>query len=234
MEYVKDAAKLAEVTKILALHEASAREFYHSQLSLQVSKENTPLQNLTNIFVVANRARRGTSTGRSWTAFESFSKGVEGIIAKCKGKDPEKAHIEFLKWLCEVKETNQKTANVFLKLVVMFSEDFELDLLDWPTWKSHLHVPLDVWVTRLMGKKYLDVGTEAYNRDFLGSAVPNLTNQPKKYFQLQSELAEVTSLVGQPRIILDLLWWVGYVFCTYWPFLCDNCWINKQCQNYPK
>jgi hypothetical protein len=117
----------------------------------------------------------------------------------------------------------------------MFQSDFALDFLNWQSWEEHLHVPLDRWVVRLLSTKYLGIGSQDYESDFLTSKGDvnyynlNLTRQP--YIQLQGELAEVSQKSGEPRIVLDGLWFVGYFFCSVRPFLCSSCWIKENCSS---
>ena len=163
----------------------------------------------------------------------SASPKLAKIIEEIEGLDGEQAHQKFLKWLCgeDVSGTNQKTANLFLKWLVMFNSTFGLDIIDWSILHPYLHVPLDIWVTRLLGKEYLNIGTEDYDKDFLKSTIPDLTYGIRKYIELQYELSAITSKVNQPRIILDELWLVGRLFCNYRNILCDRCWIARQCTN---
>jgi hypothetical protein len=229
----KDKKKLADVAKKLASHEEDVKQFYRSQFSLQLGEVKDPLEKMKIIFYTQTKARRGGSKDRSEKAFVAFSGGIEdeiNKIAKYSDKEHCKAHNDFLKWLCGIKHIDQKIANLFLKLVVMFSEDFKIDCLDFPAWKEHLHVPLDLWVTRLLGKEYLDVGTDIYNQHFKPGSIPSY--QSPKYRHLQADLKEVTSQSNLPSIMLDALWFVGYNFCSYDKYLCDRCWVNSWCTNY--
>ena len=121
MKYIKDATKLIEVTNILASHMDDAEQFYSVQLSSQISKNDDPLIKIGNLFAIANRERRGSSPERLIDAFNTFGNGFDKIIEEIEGLDGEKAHQKLLKWLCgkDVSGTNQKTANLFLKWLVM-------------------------------------------------------------------------------------------------------------------
>jgi len=231
MKYIKDQEKLIEVTNILSSHIDDEEQYYSAHISIQIPSRDDPIVKIEKLFAVANREQRGSSPAKLLDAYNSFGEGFDELIESIEGLDGEQAHREILKWLCsdKVSRTNQKTANLFLKWLVMYN--YKLDTLDWSILEPYLHVPLDVWVTRLLGKEYLDIGTDEYNKDFLKGAVPDLSMGINKYIQLQYELGDVTSMVNQPRIILDELWLVGRLFCNYRNILCDSCWLSKQCTN---
>lgn len=233
MKYIKDVPKLVEVARTLASHLDDAKSFYFAQLNLQIDQDNDVLVNLPNLFAIANREQRGFSTENLLGAYNSFGDGLEEILNDIEELDAEKAHLSFLRWLCsgKIPRTNQKTANLFLKWVIMFNDAFDFSAIrDW-SWKPYLHVPLDIWVTRLLGKEYLDIGTEDYNHDFSPTNIPNFTSQFNKYSQLQTELRELTSKVNQPPIVFDELWLIGHLYCTYKNILCDRCWVSQYCVN---
>lgn len=233
MKYIQDVPKLIEVTNILSSHAIDAEQFYSAQHSFQISKDDDPLIKIGDLFAVANREQRGSSAERLISAFSSFWDGFGEILDEIEGLDGENAHQTLLKWLCgeDVIGTNQKTANLFLKWLVMFNQSFGLDVVDWSILQPYLHVPLDIWLTRLLGRQYLNVGTQDYNKDFLKSTIPNLSIGREKYIELQNELGEITAKTNQPRIILDELWLIGHLFCNYRNILCDRCWIGGQCEN---
>lgn len=238
MKYIKDPHKLARILKTLATHEEEAKRFYHSILSLKLARLETPKDRLVILFIEANSGRRGIGKGNESLrdAAARFYQGIEQNVKECIGIEPQQAHETFLKWLCDIRGMEQKTANLLLKWTTMFNSDFELGLLDWQSWEPHLHVPLDRWVVRLMSKRYLDVCSEDYERDFLeasgGPKYSNLNFRKKEYHQLQEELTEVALLSQEPKIVLDILWLVGYLFCDFYPLLCSNCWIGEECLNY--
>jgi len=238
MKYIKDPHKLAGALKVLALHEPEVKNFYFSTLSPKLTGLEDAKDKLVTLFVVANSGRRGIGKSKESliNAATHFYQGIEQKIKECRGIEPQEAHEVFLKWLCNIPGMDQKTANLLLKWIVMFDTDFEFGLLDWQTWRPHLHVPLDRWVVRLMGKRHLGACTDDYERIFLETSVNpkyiNLSFEKKEYHQLQKELTEVALLSQEPKIVLDVLWFVGHLFCDYHPILCDNCWIRKTCLNY--
>jgi len=231
--YISGASRLAEVIEILRAHYDEAKNFYlAASLGFQISKQATEVEKLRNLFVFANRERRGFSESSLGKAVSEFSANVDGKTLALKDNEPSEAHYDFLIWLCSIPHTGQKTANLFLKWVVMFAEELELKSLDWSSWRHYLHVPLDRWVLRMMGQN-LKVGTPAFQKDFLNphGIVPGIDIQGwRKYFQLQGELATIASIVNEPKIILDELWLVGHALDIYRPWLCDHCWIQEYCE----
>ncbi|GAG45714.1 unnamed protein product, partial [marine sediment metagenome] len=142
MNYIKDADKLAAVAKVLSEYTEDIKRYYRSQFDLQVKGEYGK-KGLETIFYTQTKARRGASTKNSEDALKEFQGGIEDIISKCYDKKPNEAHSDFLEWLCGIKHINQKIANLFLKMVVMFEKEYHLNLLDFSSWKVYLHVPLD-------------------------------------------------------------------------------------------
>jgi len=230
--YIADAQKLARVIKILESHYQEARDFYFSSLKFQITGLDTETEKLTNLFVAANRERRGFSEQSLGEATRAFSTNVKQKLEEIKDEKPSEAHFDLLLWLCDIPNTGQKTANLFLKWVVMFAKELKLESLGWVSWAKYLHVPLDRWIVRILGKN-LVVGTPLFEKHFLNlqGVVPGLDIQGyRKYLQLQSELDRVASSVNQPKIVLDELWFVGHVFDAYRPFFCNRCWIKDECQ----
>lgn len=233
MKYIKEPDKLASVVKILATHEMDTKRYYLSHLSPRVAKIENVRDRLAVLFAVANKQRRGIGKGNEKLTYAvaHFHQGIDQRVKECEGVGPQKAHQIFLEWLCcDIEGMDQKTANLFLKWLAMFHNDFEIGLLDWQSWKPHLHVPLDRWVVRLIGKDYLDVCTTAYEHDFpQDKVIPGF--KKTEYIQLQEEIGEVALLAQEPRIAMDVLWFIGNMYCTYHPLLCRACWIGGHCRH---
>jgi hypothetical protein len=231
--YIDDTKNLAKVIEILGSHYEEAKNFYWSTfLVFHINRQDTEIEKLRKLFVVANRERRGFSEKSLGEAVSKFSLEIEEKIQEIKDKEPSEAHLDFLLWLCSIPHTEQKTANLFLKWVVMFAKELELESLDWVSWRKHCDVPLDRWVLRILGEN-LQVGSPLFHRDFLNpNSSWNLLKGAgfRKYLQLQKELEQAASNTNQPKIVLDELWLVGHVFDIYRPWLCSQCWIKDQCQ----
>ena len=239
-EYIRDADKLMRIIKTVSLHEAEVKQYYFSHLRPRVANLGNVKDRLVVLFAIANKQRRGIGKGNEKlvNAAVAFYQGVDQKVEICSGLDPKEAHQIYLEWLCDIQGMNQKTANLFLKWLGMFHDDFGLDSLDWQSWEPYLHVPLDMWVMRLIGEGHFDVCTSNYEHDFRKAKgerdylAPGVKN--RKYAQLQSEFAEVASLAQEPRITLDVLWFVGNMYCAYHPLLCSTCWIEAgDCKKHP-
>ena len=233
MRYVQNTEKLQNVIRCLATHEVEVRRYFLSGLQPRI----TPLDNfddkLIKVFVLANADRLGTGKAnenlvRAAATFREYLK--QGILNQLKGMEPNEAHQYLLSRLCDIKGMDQKTANLFLKYAVMFQNELNLVQIDWIPWRPYLHVPLDLWVLRLIGKHYLHVcGDEfesdfQYKGDYTGPGV-----KTEKYVHLQEDIKEVATSVNLPAITLDSLWFVGSKFCNYHPLLCDVCWLAQFC-----
>lgn len=237
IDYIGDIKKLAEAIEVLGSHYEEAKNFYWStSLTFQINMHDAETEKLKKLFIVANRERRGFSEESLGIAVSEFSLAIETTIEAAKDKDPRAAHRDFLSWLCSLTNTEQKTANLFLKWVIMFAEELKLKSLDWLSWREYLDVPLDRWVVRLLGE-HLKVGTTLFHKDFLNpkGTIPGALSQGySKYAQLQGELERVAHNTTQPKIVLDELWIVGHVFDIYRPWLCEQCWIRSLCQHERK
>lgn len=237
MRYIKKPDKLGRIVDTLALKEIHATDFYRLHLKHQLASALNKKDKLILLFALANSGRQGKGKDNEnlVAATAGFSQGFEQKINIIKPFDAAQAHKKFLEWLCDIPHMEQKTANLFIKWVVTFESEFNLDLSDCRSWKPLLHIPLDRWVIRLMGKKYLDFCTDDFEKDFLNvDGNPkslNLALKKKEYIELQHELGQVSSAHNKPRIVLDTLWFVGYIFCKYRPFLCNSCWVSKECSN---
>ncbi len=227
--YIEDSEKLKRVFRILYKHQDLTDNFYLSHLRCQVqgSRQNK----IVSMFIVANRQRRTNEAGLE-TAENMFEEKYDRIISLLNDTPSEEKKEELLGTLCEINGVQQKTANLFLKWVIMFSDKFNLGIKNSEEWLPLLDVPLDRWVIRLLGHGFLDIGTEEFNNHFF-----NNSHQPKppgysrggKYNRLQSEIKAVAESVNIPAIILDGLWMVGNLFCNYKSCLCDYCWLREEC-----
>jgi hypothetical protein len=110
-----------------------------------------------------------------------------------------------------------------------------LNLYNWKSWKPYLHIPLDMWVLRLLSKNYLNVCNDNFEKDFLYKKdyMSPSFNQ-LKYQHLQEDLKVVSGLCAEPPITLDSLWFVGNKYCAYHPLLCEGCWLSEECSRYIK
>lgn len=239
MKYIKDTKRLLEIIEILKIHEIDVKEYYHAFLAPQLNQIHDTEDKLIALFAIANSQRQGRNKEGSGvtSATAGFYQGIDQNIRQSMSiATPKDAHLTFLSWLCNIAGVDQKTANLFLKWVVMFQHDFQICSMDWHSWEYQLHVPLDLWVVRLMSKKYLNFCSEDYEQDFLkGENAPRRTSlnlTKEEYKLLQQELGEAVVESNKPRIILDNLWFVGVYFCSYHPIMCDSCWVRKECCNY--
>jgi hypothetical protein len=238
-KYIKDVERLIRIAEVLNVHEIETKAYYLSHLAPRLLKIEGTKEKLAVLFAIANSQRQGLGKKKVGvkTATAGFHQGIEQNIKECMSIiSSEEAHLKFLKWLCGIPGMDQKTANLFLKWVVMLQTDFQLSLINWQSWRFNLHVPLDRWVIRLMSNKYLNLCSESYEQDFLKDDEKtngvNLALKKEGYILLQKELGEAILQSDKPRIVLDNLWFVGAFFCNFHPIVCDSCWINKECSNY--
>lgn len=237
MKYVKNPSKLTDVVKTLALHKEDAKQYYLAELKPRLLGIAKAEDKLCMLFTIANADRQGTGANNESLriATATFKKCLGKVLDKCKGMEPGSAHKYFLTYLCDIEGMNQKTANLFLKYLAMLQDEFELTLLDWHSWESYLHVPLDRWVLRLMSKNHLSVCGNNFEEDFQDKRNRQKYISPLfkegKYRSLQDDLAEVALLAQEPAITLDILWFVGNKYCNYHPLLCEVCWLREDCCN---
>jgi len=238
MRYVADPTKLVSIVKTLGNYEKDVEQYFLAELNPRVMLSGSVIDKLSRLFILANADRLGTGKGNENVkiATATFRKRLDdNVVGTCRQLAPKEAHSYFLNRLCDIKGMDQKTANLLLKYLVMFQDEFELHLLDWKSWQPHLHVPLDMWVLRLMGKHYLNVCGSCFEDDFwYKKDYMSPSFKTEKYNQLQTELREIISPTGQAPITLDMLWFVGSKYCNYRPLLCDICWLRDYCVMYEK
>jgi len=241
--YISDEKKLLQVFDLLDQHSDEVKEYFASSLSPRVTSVESTNERLRILFTIANADRQGTGEEninlRKATA--TFYKSLDKKVSECRNLNPAKGHKSFWEFLCDIEGMNQKTANLFLKYVVIFQRDFNLESF-WSLWIDELHVPLDIWVLRLLGTNYLKIGNSAYEHDFFkedkrksaekGKTVgdyPSPTFRQKRYKDLQEDLKKCAQLANKPAIVLDSLWFVGSKWCNPRPLLCDICWLKNVC-----
>ncbi len=226
--------KLIEVGRILAEKREVCKYFYKDRLLLVINQNNTTQEKIKSIFVIANSERRGFNQINLQEAVREFENGFVNKTEEVREVQPFEQHNKFLGWLVNLPYTGQKTANLFLKWVVMFSNDNEFNLnlngVNWQDWAAFLHVPIDRWVLRLLKDK-LRVGNEEFRNTFPQIESPYYGGNRSKYGKLQKDLLEIAQLAEIERIIYDELWFVGFSFCAYSPFFCGQCWLRDYCCN---
>lgn len=237
MTYLNDPSKLSNVFRTLAGYEDVVTDVFRAGLKSRIMMLSSAEDRLVKLFILANADRQGTGKGNVnlVTAAATFQEDLEGVKDGCRVLPAETAHQHFLGFLCDIQGMDQKTANLFLKYSVMFQSELDLgSILDWSTWKPFLHVPLDMWVLRLMGKDYLGVCQDSFENDFRDRGKSKYVSPSFKsptYTAIQADIRTVASSVGQAPIILDMLWFVGHNYCYYHPLMCDICWLSKHCVN---
>lgn len=245
MQYIEDTKKLTEILRILALHKKDVKDYFQAELAPRMVAVNDQKRRIRLLFMLSNADR--TSTGLENKGLiqsaQVFWNVLDNMITKCTKMAPKLAHSTFLKFLCnEIPGMDQKTANLFLKYIVMFQNEFKLGALNWVSWEPFLHVPLDIWVLRLISRKYLHVCNQAYENDFKQVTINKKTNRKiedypsplfiqDRYTRLQNDFSIITATQIEPTITLDILWFIGSKYCSYRPLLCDICWINEFCSN---
>jgi len=228
MRYVQKAHELRCVMTILASHQQEIKQYYLAGIKPRVAAAERVEDRLRALFVIASADRRSTGkNNRSLiTATDTFVQGLSAKIQECADMEPEQAHQRFWTWLCDLPGMNQKTANLFLKYVVMLHNELHLGTANWQEWEPYLHVPLDIWVVRLIGNEYVNVCNSEFDADFQNGA----PRSKKAYQALQNDIREVTATTGHAAIVLDTLWFVGSKYCRHHPLFCESCWIAAQCK----
>jgi len=236
MKYVRYPTKLADIMRSLAKHETDVKQYFLAELKPRITAVNDHQEKLVKLFALANADRLGTGEQnedlvKATATFREYLS--QDIISKLAPMQPRDAHQHLLGLLCDIKGMDQKTANLFLKLAVISHADLNLGGIDWRSWEPYLHVPLDLWVLRLIGKDYLRACGDNFEADFQYKgkySSPSLKTD--KYTQLQDDIKEVAASVDLFPILLDSLWFVGSHYCSYHPLLCDICWLGEYCAKY--
>lgn len=238
--YIKDADKLAKVIETLAQHEPEIQQYFLAELTPRILALKNLEEKLVKLFTIANADRqyKGKGNVKLVESVSAFKRGLSQIdISKYNDMNPVDAHRDYLDWLTHyIGGMGQKTANLFIKYMVMFNDELGLGLSPWRLWKPYLHVPLDLWVLRLLSKDYLDTCNESYEKDFRQHSKKSGKDEypspgfGMKYFALQEDLARVAALTKHETITLDWLWFVGNKYCSCHPLLCDVCWIRENCR----
>lgn len=238
--YIKDADRLAKVIETLARHEPEIQQYFIAELTPRILALTSVEEKSVKLFTIANADRqyKGKGNVRLVESVSAFKRGLTQIdMSKYNDMNPLDAHRDYLHWLTHyIGGMGQKTANLFIKYMVMFNDELGLGSLPWRSWKPHLDVPLDLWVLRLLSKDYLDTCNESYERDFrqhsdkTGKDEYQSPSFGKKYSALQEDLARVVTLTKHATITLDSLWFVGNKYCSYHPLLCDICWLREDCR----
>jgi hypothetical protein len=236
MKYVKDSTKLANIMRSLAKHEVDVKQYFLAVLMPRITAVDDLEDKLVKLFVLANADRLGTGKDNEnlVKATATFRKYLsQDIISSLVVMTPSDAHQHLLTGLCDIKWMDQKTANLLLKSTVMFAHELNLSRINWRSWEPYLHVPLDKWVLRLIGKDYLHVCSDNFETDFQYKGdYPSPSLKTDRYAELQDDIKQVAASANLPPIVLDSLWFVGSHYCSYHPLLCDICWLGEYCAKH--
>lgn len=233
MKYLKNSQKLLDVLTNIAQHETNIADYFYASLNPRINVSSYESDKIIHLFIIANADRQGK--GKDNINLINASASFKQYLASNEFKnltkmDTKDAYQEFCRTLCDIKGMDQKTANLFLKYLVMFQAQFSLSLYDWKSWEYYLDVPLDMWVLRLLGVNYLNVCNDEYEKDFkYRDEYTSPGYRSQKYSDLQADIKELSSQLNRPAIMLDGLWFIGSKYCTYRPLLCGICWLTNYC-----
>lgn len=229
-KYIDNPNALLKVGKILSQKKDAINNFYCSLIEVQVDKKSSRRDQMKQLFEVTVSDRRGASKDRAKIAINDFDRIISSLIQEVDGLllngEYETAHTKLFESMCEnIKNVNQKIANLYLKLVVMY-----LDV--WKELLPFLHVPLDTWVIQMI-TKHLEIGKIPFRGDNTGlgnfyTKKGEKTKKYNEYLDFQNELKQVAKQINEDRIIFDGLWFIGYAFHRKYP-VCRNCWVNNIC-----
>ena len=245
MKYIQDTPKLVKIFGILASHKMEIKYYYQAGLAPRILAFTSPMERARLLFTLSNADRTSTGSGNSGLIKSSavFWNGLQDKINECSQMQPELAHNYFLHFLCDdIPGMDQKTANLYLKYLAMFQVEFNLNMLNWTSWEQFLHVPLDIWVLRLMSTKYLNICNQLYENDFKQTKTNKKTGRKvddypsplfhsDRYVDLQNDLSEFADTQNENAIILDTLWFIGSKYCAHHPLLSERCWVREYCSN---
>lgn len=241
MKYIRDEGNLTRIFDTLSRYDPVIREHFLANLRPRVTAYSDPRQRVRTLFLIANADRQGANRENLKEATEAYWQLGWPEYEVVRNMPPAEGHKRFLEFLCtSVPHMEQKTANLFIKYVWMFNDALGLEMPQVVSWGPYLHVPLDRWVLRLLGKRMLQICSESYEIDFWRSRVNKKTGKLQedyevpvfgqdKYQLLQEELRQVATLAGKPAITLDGLWYVGSKYCAYMPLMCEVCCLREFC-----
>ena len=231
MTYVTNPKKLSNVIKVLSLHEKEVDQYFLAELKPRIASIENVEDKLWVLFAIANADKPGVGKNSKplLIATSTFKNGCIEKINEYSHLEPGRAHQYFREWLCDIKGMSQKTANLFLKFLVLLNDEIRVNGIDFSGWEPFLHVPLDRWVLRLLSGNYLNVCGNDFEVDFPknGGSI-----KERCYKLLQEDLRQVATLSGKEPIILDMLWFIGSKYCRFESPFCDICWLNGQCMSY--
>jgi len=243
VKYIADKTVLVRVLGILQLHETEVREYFLADLRPRVMLFAQPQERARTLFLITNADRQGATAATIKEATAVYWQRGRGEYERVRHMAPEQAHSQFLAFLCTtISHMEQKTANLFLKWVWIFNDALMLDMAEVVSWGPYLHVPLDRWILRMLGRRTLRIGTDSYESDFWTSRMNKKTGKldegyeipvlgQERYALLQQELKESAVESGHLAITLDSLWYVGSKCCSYTPSLCGVFWLREMCMN---
>lgn len=153
MKYIADKTILFETLGILQLHEAEVREYFLADLRPRVMLFAQPQERARTLFLITNADRQGANATTIKKATAVYWRRGRDEYKRVRNMAPEQAHSQFLAFLCTtIPYMEQKTTNLFLKWVWMFNDVLMLDMAEVVSWGPYLHVPLDRWILRMLGR----------------------------------------------------------------------------------
>lgn len=225
--------RLVQALHTLDSHRDEINRFYNSILQLQVQGDG--IEKLKAAFRASVSERRGASFDRGNEAVQAFGDSIDGIVEQVEAtiaNDPEKAHRMLFEWAAMLPNIDQKIAAMFIKFLSVY-------LNFWTSMIPFLYVPIDRVVLKILGEK-LQVYTGPWDQS------PSIKNpqgrlyvrgnrmsaQYARFVAFQNELGQIAATAGVTRILVDELWFIGYIYCKEYP-LCTQCWVKDVCQGSP-
>lgn len=225
--------RLIQALQLLNGHTEEIQNFYSSILRLQVQAEG--IEKLKETFRASVSERRGASFNRGNEAVQAFDNSIENLAQQVNAEienNPEQAHRLLFESIVMLPNIDQKIAAMFIKFLVVY-------LNVWPSMLPHIYVPIDRVVLKILGER-LQVYVGHWNQS---PSVKNpsghlyvrgnrMSAQYSRFIAFQNEVGQIAKQANVHRILVDELWFIGYIFCKEYP-LCHRCWVREICQTSP-
>jgi len=233
MPLFQNTDRLIASLQLLTHQREHINKFYNSILKLQVTSEG--IDKYKETLRASVNERRGASFNRGEHAVQSFDNIIEDLVNEVNNtieQNTEESHRLLFESIVRLPNIDQKIAAMYIKFLCLY-------LNIWPQMIPFLYVPIDRVVLKILGDK-LQVYTGKWAQaPTVKNPQGNLYirgNQPSSqynsYIEFQQEISNIVEGTNIPRIMVDELWFIGFLFCKPYP-LCSKCWVNELCQGSP-
>ena len=202
------------------------------------------MEDAKRLFDFSFDTRQGGQNNKALKAYtegqEEVLKRIDMVIGLLANDElaPRKRYELALALINGIEGVGQKIASMYIKFLVYYRENFKSK----PELERELFIPLDAHVIRLLYKGFngvthnrLNLYDDSINQSYLKYEYDreNMQLAKNKTVKLQLKIRQDFDelKIKEPPIILDYLWYAGYMYCNrrFGDIGCKTCFLKDEC-----